>query len=828
MFIILKHTLKNIFCKPFRTLLLLFCIAVCSLSAMLCFDMSGTVRNVITSFYGVLAGNADLMASSERDFGAGAFADAGAQELLYVETQGCTMDKRNAQLYSYVTRKDITILGMDTETARKMRLLPEAVAGAGHAFISSILSEEFCIYEGDTITLHNLNNQPVEFVVQKVLPSTGLLTAGYSVVLSEEGMNRIRLSDAPGYSLVYMDFSADVDVPEAAKQLKEEYPYAEFLEATGGEELEQAIASITNVFFALFAICALMVIFITISLSQRITSERMSVVGTLRSLGVSRRVTTAVLLLEHGLYGLAGSIAGVALYSCIREPLLGSMFIVDADGMDVTMDLGRTRAVVYIAVITAAVLVEILCPIKEVIKAVNTPIRDIIFESRDTAYTFSKAGTISGLLMLLIAGITAFMTKSYAAQLISLAAFVISAALLFPYVLKGCSWILEKVFSKLSMPVARMASILMIGKKSTVGSATLLITASSLAIVIYILASSLSGIYQADNYDCDIIIDNMTGKGSMYNFIGEMEEVAETECIYMCNNLCLLGNVEKNINVFGYDGYTMFSGISGLPESLADDACYMDEFVAEQLGLRIGDVIAVTFDADSFLTLKKELRLAGYCNSINYDGVGESIVISKKLYLEIYKDYPAKMLVKLDYPEHADAAGQEAITAETVENIKTYAVGSMMEVMTKAAVYEKQVQESQGVNTILYMLIVLGVGLSLIGTVSNQLIGFDGRKRECAVLNSVAMSRQAITKMLLSETMFSIGITLLCAIPAAGVLLRSATLLLKNLTLNMPVSIQWAQIGGFTGILLLLFTLTAWFPARALKRMNVAMQLKYE
>ena len=50
--IMIKHTLKNIFSKPLRTLLLFVCIASCSFSALLCIDMSGSmeylVKNLLT------------------------------------------------------------------------------------------------------------------------------------------------------------------------------------------------------------------------------------------------------------------------------------------------------------------------------------------------------------------------------------------------------------------------------------------------------------------------------------------------------------------------------------------------------------------------------------------------------------------------------------------------------------------------------------------------------------------------------------------------------------------------------------------------------------
>ena len=45
--ILLKNALKNIFGKPLRTILVIFSIFVCSMAAMLCFDLSGAIGEAL-------------------------------------------------------------------------------------------------------------------------------------------------------------------------------------------------------------------------------------------------------------------------------------------------------------------------------------------------------------------------------------------------------------------------------------------------------------------------------------------------------------------------------------------------------------------------------------------------------------------------------------------------------------------------------------------------------------------------------------------------------------------------------------------------------------
>ena len=62
--IVFKNSLKNIFGKPLRTLLVVFAIFVCSLCALLCFDLSESITGILTLFYGSVS-RADAVLSTK-------------------------------------------------------------------------------------------------------------------------------------------------------------------------------------------------------------------------------------------------------------------------------------------------------------------------------------------------------------------------------------------------------------------------------------------------------------------------------------------------------------------------------------------------------------------------------------------------------------------------------------------------------------------------------------------------------------------------------------------------------------------------------------------
>jgi ABC-type antimicrobial peptide transport system permease subunit len=163
-----------------------------------------------------------------------------------------------------------------------------------------------------------------------------------------------------------------------------------------------------------------------------------------------------------------------------------------------------------------------------------------------------------------------------------------------------------------------------------------------------------------------------------------------------------------------------------------------------------------------------------------------------------------------------------------VEEIKKYS-GNAFDVIETVEEYNQGWKEKEkGMRRMLYAVIIFGVGLTIIGMVSNQLIGFEGRKRECAVLTSTSMTRSALSKMLFLESMIASGIALVSALPCAFLAFVPFRRIMESLSAEFRMVYHLGMCGLFLGVLWLVFTLVAVFPGRLLWKMNLAEQLKYE
>ena len=162
------------------------------------------------------------------------------------------------------------------------------------------------------------------------------------------------------------------------------------------------------------------------------------------------------------------------------------------------------------------------------------------------------------------------------------------------------------------------------------------------------------------------------------------------------------------------------------------------------------------------------------------------------------------------------------------EKIENYSAGSISDVKTLEDYQQEQEIEASGMKGMFMMLIILGVGLTFIGNVSNQLIGLEGRKRECAVLMSTSMSRAKLCKLFLLETLFSVSVALFVAIPLGLFLINPLTAALEILGMTVPIVSVPGEIAMFAVVMWLIFGVTVLLPMKHIRKMNISEQLKYE
>ena len=817
--IVFKNSLKNIFGKPLRTLLVVFAIFVCSLCALLCFDLSESITGILTLFYGSVSRADFIVSSSGSDVStlpdgfpeADTMTIVGDSEMLYKKIDG---------EYCYVTTDTLRIMGLDVDEAVDMKFLAPIDLKDGEMFINKAFSDDYGYKVGDKITIHDRADEELELTIGGILPddTKNPLITGYTGIINLNTSKNVSCGHMSA-DMLLIDLHDNTGIEEAKDMIEDRYPAAVITDLYLSESDLALVNEMKSVFYLLFAIAFLLVIFVTASICNRIVSERMSYIGTLRSLGMSTSRTGRILLLENVLYALLGSIPATLLYALIRNPLLSFMFNgTDSEGNAVQFDIPAFPVGLVIGVILGAVLIECLIPLRAILKALKTSIRDIIFDNRDTAYRFSRATLVIGIICLVTAVVTFFFRTNMILAILCMLTSVAALAALFPWILKFITALIKKISDKLDRPSMALASVEAISRKSTVGSGVLCATAAAMCVIVYAVSGAMSDNINDIPYDCDVIL-TASEKDTYYSFIDHMDNVTDTEMVYMTMTEYKLNDEKISIgNFFAMpdDGFRYFTGFSDLPDKVEPGTIVLDKKYANRKGIKEGDTITLTFNPEGVVPIDRKFTVAKITSVSASTGM-DTFLMNEDEYKVLCYGSPAWILIKTTDPEGTKAA------------LETYAKGAYSKVETISEYIADQKQQNSQQLAVIAAIIIVALGMTAIGMISNQLLGFEGRKKECAVMLSTAMGKGKLSGILFKEVLITSvtasGIGTLVGLLMINVIQKAMA---STQSISMSFDVNPLTVFLFFIAMTVVFTGTVLFPIRNLRKMKISEQIKYE
>ncbi len=820
--IVLRSTWKNIFGKPFRTFIVVLAVCVCSFAALFSLDLMRTERKVLEAEIRAYGGTTDLytvMRKLELDR---IPADLPEYKLLTIAVLNDTIYEDVEGEYQFVTTKSVRISCLDPALAGEMLNLKTTQIEDDEIVLNRAYANLVGAEVGDTVTIHDKAGGKHEYRVREIVPTDpkSYVYSDISAAVNTKGAETLFCGKPPAVR-VLIDILDDTQINRAEAMLKEEFgePMVGRFAVTDAEK--KMLNELFGYLFILFTVTLLLVIFVTVSVSERIVGERMSFIGTLRSLGLSAKKTTGVLLAENVMYALLGSILAVVIYVLLRGPLNNWLFGVNRIAEESARPVFPALSPLAVAgVIMGAVLVECLIPLKAVLRAMRVSIRDIIFDNRDTEYKMHKGGIVMGAVLAAVAVVAAIFAANFFLAALCLVAAVMALGLLYPMILKGVTSVLIRIGEKRESAGLVLAAKEAVTKKSTVGSGRLCATSAAMCMIIYLLAVSIANRFEVDTYDCDVIVEGIADAKNLA-FTDYLEGVTDREFVYRyADDLSFgeeAGTVQTTVYGMPEGGYRMFRELYGLPERIADDQVYVEQAWAGERGLQIGDPLRIVYNSRGVLPIEREYTIGGYVGIGTLTAKTDTIVVSLKEYQNLFRDHPAMLLVQSTQPE------------QTARELKKYGVGVLYSAKTKAAVMEEKRRDNATSQSLLGSAILAGVFMSCMGMISNQLVGFEGRKKECAVLLSTTMSRKRMAQILFGEML----ITCMTAVTTGTLIGMGLIAVVKkafqnSAVLAVSIDLHYEKVFVMWGIMLLIFSVTVLFPIRNMKKMRLSEQLKYE
>ncbi len=816
-----KLILRNVTSKPLRSLIIILSLAAAAFAALYCISGINSAQNGLKDFFHSTYGNMDMFISSSSGKVTIDDKDLPADGTVVKQAfASFGMTSHSSKYFNYVSKTDISVIGLDTKLAYEAGLIDAAFPTKDGITITRNVAVQFEKKVGDTLSFYGSGGKEYELKILDIVEPKGLLTPSpFAIITTPELCNEINDDDEGTYSTIYIDVPDD-RVSDTIAELAAKYP-DHYILGTTSMDSEDAMGSMLNIYYLIFAVVFLMVCFIVVSMSKHIVNERMSVIGMLRSIGGSIRGTAMILLAESAFYGLIGGILGTLLFMPFRgSESMGFFAPSGIEGMEVTDGI---TPVSICLVILSVILIQCAFSAAAIIKAAKTPVRDIIFGTKETAYMPSKNIAIIGA-VLLVLGIAAWIFFEDFTMTIAAAFFsAIGAVMLFPMVIKYASKALASVFGSMKMPVAKLAVKEISTTKSSVSSAQLILSAMSLTIAVLIIAASLISYMESPFFSSEVIITSPEQEGSQYDYIaGSIEGVQDVEKLYykflQYDTQAEVNGVERDLMVMGLNegGFKYFNSIQNCPDALAEDEAGVDKALASKLGISVGDMITVRLKLENYLPSELKLKVKTLIDASNYNNLGNTLLINLDTYKSVYYDEPAYVLIKTAPDKvYSVMSTLKAMMVDSVSSIQ-----SMEEFMIE---YKSSMQ---GIMSIVYAVAVLGLALSLLGTSSNMLMGFEQSRRKYAVYYSSSMSKDKLKKLILLETFFTSGISLIAAVIFGMYFLQIINKALSMLYMTVPLidPLMYALIFGICAFVIL--TIAAVKPVRMLSKMNIAEEIK--
>jgi putative ABC transport system permease protein len=236
--------------------------------------------------------------------------------------------------------------------------------------ISSIRAKKYGLTPGNTIDI-NINGNLYKFTIAGIAQLNGIFSADSDLaVIPKDTLSSI--CDKTGsITKLYIKLKDPAAKEQVLRELSSSIKDYDVTETITKQTFEDKTETFSLVLYLMLALIISLGIFIIYSSFKVITSERLPLLGTLRSIGASKKASELMLIAESILYGLIGGIIGCIL----GIGVLYLLAFVNADGGRVIITLNVIQFPITIA---AAIMMAVISSIIPIIKVTCFPVKDII------------------------------------------------------------------------------------------------------------------------------------------------------------------------------------------------------------------------------------------------------------------------------------------------------------------------------------------------------------------------------------------------------------------------------------------------------------------
>lgn len=833
--VLLKHILRNIRENKFRSVLIVLSLTI---STVVMF-MSLTIKDDIAGKY------EQVLRGTFQDYDLQAYQKGDDIKKYSFSQDDVTYDKDQINnllfmnvsngIYFYGSSDDeyteVNVIGSDRNICVNDDLMVFAEksknydpTSSNQVVISKKNAEKYSLKLDDKIKIFS-EGKEYTFTISAIAEAKGFfLTENDSFFLMSDMKTANLFNETENkVTSVYFDVADGVDLDDAIDNIKISSGEFDVNKLVDMDSIDEALKTINKILYLILALVIGLNFYVISSITKRIMSMRIPVVGTFRSVGATRKKMNSILILENAVYGVIASIFGIAIGMMTRNAVSG-IFINAGDAFDY-MDVKYSMKPIYIiGCVTFTVGLQVLISLSSILKVSRKSIKDTIFNTVNTVARLSIKKTVAGFILVAAALISYTVNTKYSLPLcmVSLVGGLVGTVFIVPFVTNIISKLLTGVVTRVFGGAAGLGVKNISTNKTTKTNIRMVTLCVSILMMVYILISSMDALFDRfdDKNSYDIEIHQVAKPEEDTDYIKDWDSIKSVNYVYY-SYISEGADMNGSNKPFVLIGVRDF--IDGIDfndcevKDLGDNDVIVDEFFAFMNDIEIGDTI--TLDGDSFLDHNMKFNVKGFADTTYMTTNRNCIIMNLKSYKSIYDEYPAWIDICVN-------------DGHNVDDVKKDLVKAFAGTGARIATIQEQIDESRDSNQSLInlvdVLLVISLILAAFGLINNQMIGFSQRKKELAVLYSVSMSKGQLKTMLLFEALSSalLGTTYasLIGIFEAAVLGQ----ILFSIGLALPVFFSVGLILKIFLIVLAVLILTMSFPIRKIRKIKVVEEIKYE
>lgn len=831
--ILLKYTLKSIGEKKFRAFLIIFAIALAGALFLASSRLSANIADMYLGQIKAAYGDVDISIYPNEDSPSSFISMSACEKIRdkaeliipymttsaeYKEmgtsnTQNISVDAYNIEEYQQINK--LMILEGNVEEFEGPKMI-----------LSKKGAKELGLSVGDEVNLTVARGKR-KITIAAIADTEGIFKSEEGYILAIMPFDTIckyvKTNNRP--TTIHIKLKEGVDKYEVIETLQGFYPKYDVEETVDTVGLEEDLSSITVPFMLMTCIVIFMSVFIIYSSFKVIMLEKLPIVGTFRSVGASKGVMNAVLLLEALLYGIIGGILACGLgVGClyVLTNLMSSMFGMSSGDISLIVSTS-TYLTTFILCMTMAVL-STLAPIISISKI---SLKDIILNNRPHKRGKYVKNAVIGITLIGVGFILAKYVQKDLAMLTSMLGtfiMIIGIIKLLPLFVLYASQILGGVFMILFGNIGELATKNIKKNKSVLNSITLITIGISILLAISTMTQNVSDQvvdFYKDTFKCDLrgYVGGLDDQRIRY--IKRNENIDEVITVMNGSfRIPELGDKEiypEAIEVAQLSPNIVYNLLGDEHELLVKlqegRNIIVSEILKKECGLEVGDLLSFKFGKTT-----KQYEIIGFMDSMWQNGNFALMPI------KYFKRDVGRNTYDLFYATVKEGADPEAVATELTDSIRdTWSYIVTIEYMT-----QMNEESNASMMGMISIFAILAMFIGVIGVINNLMISFIERRQNIAMLRSIGMSKRQVLKMIFVE---GIGSGLIGAIGGIGGGILTCWILqyvldAMQMTMDMvliPRLFIDYLIGGT-----LITVIGSIIPARGSSKLNIIEAIKYE